>query len=53
VFHIFGYLKMHNKYTLVFDDSEPTFDSSHFKKCDWAQFYPDASEAIPIDVPKT
>jgi hypothetical protein len=52
VFHIFGYLKTHNKSTLVFDDSEPSFDSARFKKRDWAQFYPGASEAIPLDAPE-
>jgi hypothetical protein len=52
VFHIFGYLKSHDKSTLVFDDTEPDFASSHFKKCDWGEFYPNAQEAIPLNAPE-
>jgi hypothetical protein len=52
VFHIFGYLKSHEKSTLVFDDTKPYFGSSHFKKCDWGEFYPNAHEAIPINAPE-
>jgi hypothetical protein len=36
---------------MVFDDSEPVFDESAFKVCDWLEFYPDAAEAIPHDAP--
>jgi hypothetical protein len=52
VFHIFAYLKAHTRSTLVFDDTEPNFANSTFNKCDWAEFYPDAAEAIPSDAPE-
>jgi hypothetical protein len=51
VFHLFAYLKHHKRSRMVFDDSEPVFDESAFKVCDWSEFYPDAAEAIPHDAP--
>jgi hypothetical protein len=52
VFHIFGYLTKHERSTLVFDDTEPSFDPKCFHKCTWRKFYPDAEEAIPPNLPK-
>jgi hypothetical protein len=52
LFHIFAYLKHHKSLKMVFDDTEPVFDESHFKVCDWLEFYPDAEEAIPHNVPE-
>ena len=52
VFHVFAYLKTHETSTMVFDDTEPDFDDCRFKECDWSEYYPDAVEAIPRDVPK-
>jgi hypothetical protein len=52
VFHIFAYLKAHERSTLVFDDTDPSFDGDRFNKCDWSEFYPDAAEAIPTDMPE-
>ena len=37
---------------MVFDDSEPVFDESAFRTCDWSEFYPDAEEAIPHNAPE-
>ena len=37
---------------MVFNDTEPVFDESHFKVCDWLEFYPDAEEAIPHNAPE-
>jgi hypothetical protein len=51
VFHVFAYLKHHTRSKMVFDDSEPVFDESRFKVCDWDEFYPDAEEAVPHDAP--
>jgi hypothetical protein len=34
---------------MVFDDTEPVFDESAFKVCDWSEFDPDVEEAIPQD----
>ena len=52
LFHIFAYLKHHKRSKMVFDDTEPVFDESRFKVCDWSEFYPDAEEAIPHNVPE-
>ena len=52
VFHIFAYLKAHERSTMVFDDTEPYFEDSRFSKCDWSEFYPDAAEAIPSNAPE-
>ena len=52
VFHIFAYLKAHDKSTMVFDDAPPTFAAMRFMKCDWSEFYPGAAEVIPPNVPE-
>ena len=51
LFHTFAYLKRYDASTMVFDDTEPTLDESRFKICDWHEYYPDAKEAIPKDMP--
>jgi hypothetical protein len=51
LFHIFAYLKHHTRSRMVFDDSEPVYNENSFKICDWAEYYPDADEAIPNNVP--
>ena len=51
--HMFAYLKQFNRSRLVFDETEPDFaDTSTFVTADWAEFYPDAEEAIPLNVPE-
>ncbi|KAI2493075.1 Reverse transcriptase (RNA-dependent DNA polymerase) [Fragilaria crotonensis] len=52
VFHIFAYLKGHRRSTMVFDDTVPVYESKRFVKCDWTEFYPEASEAIPTNMPE-
>lgn len=52
VFHIFAYLKAHDRSTLVFDDTYPTFGDKRFRDCDWGAHYPDAAEAIPSSCPE-
>jgi len=52
VFHVFAYLKKYNKSTMVFDWTEPTFDESLFRNCDWTGYYEGAREAIPPNKPK-
>ena len=37
---------------MVFDDTEPEFDDRRIKECDWSEYYPDAVEAMPRDMPK-
>ena len=52
VFHIFAYLKHHPRSTMVFDDTVPSYRGERFLKCDWSEFYPDAMEAIPDNMPE-
>ena len=52
VFHLFAYLKHHKHSKMVFDDTEPVFDENAFTVCDWSEFYPEAEEAIPYNVPE-
>ena len=49
---MFAYLKRYGRSSMVFNDSEPTFDTSKFMECDWSQHYPDAEEALPPDAPE-
>jgi len=49
--HCFAYLKQHTRSTLVFDDSEPTFENE-FQECDWSEYYPGAKEAVPPGAPE-
>ena len=37
---------------MVFDWTTPTFDTSKFAQCDWTEFYPEAKEAIPSNMPE-
>jgi hypothetical protein len=50
--HVFGYLKKHARSRMVFDETEPAIDQSHFRIVDWSEFYPGAEEAIPQDMPE-
>ena len=51
-FHIFAYLKSHEKSKIVFDPATPVFDESRFTQKDWSQFYPDAHEPVPPRAPE-
>ena len=51
LFHIFAYLKRYDASTMLFDDSEPQFDETRFRTCDWSKFYPGTEEAIPKGTP--
>jgi len=51
VIHIFGYLREHPKRKLVFDPAHPDIDERRFKEHNWQDFYRDAKEAIPGDMP--
>ena len=52
LFHLFAYLKKYSRSALVFDWTEPVLDESKFKECDWKEFYPEAAEAIPPNMPE-
>ena len=50
--HIMGYLKEHKKMRLLFDSSYPKVVEGWFKEYDWFDFYRDAKEAIPPNMPE-
>ena len=52
VLHIMGYLKSHKKMRLMFDSSQPRLDERWFTKYDWQDFYRDAKESIPLNMPE-
>jgi hypothetical protein len=49
--HIFSYLKYHTTSHLVFDPNYVVRENAGFQKYDWKDFYHDANEAIPHNVP--
>jgi hypothetical protein len=51
VYRMFGYLKLYPKRKLAFDFQHPTINEKMFKEYDWHNFYRDAMEPIPTDVP--
>jgi hypothetical protein len=51
-FHIFAYLDSHENSTLVFDAVYRKIDEARFAISDWSQFYPDAAEALPPNIPR-
>jgi len=50
VYHIFAYLKQHNRSRLVFDASRPNNVEQSLP--DWTDFYKDVKEQIPKDAPE-
>jgi hypothetical protein len=52
VLHIMGYIKQHKKLRLMFDCGYPKVDERWFKEYDWFDFYRDAKEAIPPNMPE-
>ena len=52
VLHIFAYLKVYDRWTLVFDDNLPDVDTSRFMKSAWSEFYPDAKAILPPNAPE-
>ncbi len=53
VIHIFGYLKAHKKFRLMFDSDHPQISTNRFKSYDWFDFYRGAKEAIPPNMPES
>ena len=49
---IFGYLKTFPKRRLWFDPKDPGIDERSFTEYDWYDFYRDAKESIPGDMPE-
>ncbi|KAI2501848.1 Reverse transcriptase (RNA-dependent DNA polymerase) [Fragilaria crotonensis] len=52
LFHVFAYLKQYDRSTMVFDDTEPSYDPRRFATQDRSKYYPDAKEAIPENMPE-
>ena len=50
-FNIFGYLKAHLKRKLGFDLAHPAINENRFHQCDCTDFYRDAEEVIPRNMP--
>ena len=50
--HVFSCLKLRSNSRLIFDPMEPDVGDSNFVECDWSDFYPGASEALPPNAPK-
>ena len=53
VYIVFGYLNQVTKHKLYFDPRKPIISKDRFQKFDWEDFYPDAFEPIPLDMPIT
>jgi hypothetical protein len=51
IYYIYGYLKSHNRSTMVFDSSYLFWNDTDFMLFDWTDFYKDATEEIPSNVP--
>ena len=52
VLHIFAYIKQHPKRKLAFDPDSAQINQARFKKYEWTDFYRDAKEAIPSNMPE-
>ena len=52
VIHIMGYINDHKKLRLMFDKGMPTLNNKMFKTYDWEDFYKDAKEQIPPNMPE-
>ena len=52
VYHMFAYLKAHDRSRIVMDASRPRVDETRFHKADWMEFYRDAAESIPPNAPE-
>ena len=51
MYHIFGYLKAHTKCNLFLDPQHPRVDEWAFKEYGWYDFYQNAKERLPSDMP--
>ena len=51
LYRIFGYFKIYPKRKIAFDFHHPKISERMFKQYDWSDFYRDATEAIPSDMP--
>ena len=52
VYHIFGYLDKAPRRRLFFDPVSPAISEQRFQQFDWVDFYRDAEEDIPLNMPE-
>jgi len=52
VLHIFAYLKHHANASMIFDDVCVNWDDESFPKHNWTNYYRDAKEEIPPNMPQ-
>ena len=52
VYRIFAYLDKKHNSRMVFDPTYPEIDMSAFKECDWKEFYYEAKEPLPPNMPE-
>ena len=52
VYRVFGYLKQVPKRRLYFDPQKPSISEDRFHRFDWEDFYQDAREPIPMNMPR-
>ena len=52
VYHIYAYLKRHERCAMIFDNQILNFLQADFTTFDWLDFYGDITKAIPSNAPK-
>jgi hypothetical protein len=52
VYHIYAYLKRHERCAMVFDDKTLHFSKADFPEFDWLDLYGDVTEVIPPNAPE-
>ncbi len=52
IYLLYGYLKAHDRSTMVFDDEYVNWNDNDFSTEDWSDFYRDAREKFPCNAPK-
>ena len=52
VYHIYSYLKSHERSTMVFDDALVTYSQAYFPTFHWTDFYGNVTDAIPSNSPE-
>lgn len=52
VYYLYGYLKAHDRSTMVFDDEYINWCDDDFPEQDWSDFYHDVKEDIPVNAPE-
>jgi hypothetical protein len=52
VTRMFGYLKHHQKFRIIFNNDPPNYEGSTFLDHDWSEQYPDIPNDLPEKAPK-